>query len=170
VTNLPLTQTSARARAAALIGAALETTPVAAFAVADTLDAVSAAVLRTTGLDDDETIRLVLATLWERPIPHGGTPPSPPALRRSDREWRFLRDLGQRIHVLRRARRLTRTGVRNRTGIGNAVLIDIEQGTAAPSVLTLHRLAEAFQVPLPMLVDDNATPLRILRILADPQP
>ena len=72
--------------------------------------------------------------------------------------------------MLRRARRLTRHGVRTRTGLGTSLLIDLENGAAAPSVLTLYRLAEAFQVPLPMLVDEDATPLRVLRLLADLQP
>lgn len=70
------------------------------------------------------------------------------------------------MHVVRRARRLTVTGVHRRTGVEPFVLRDLEAGRAWPSLVLLIRLAEAFQVPLPMLVDDRATPLRVLRLLA----
>jgi hypothetical protein len=60
----------------------------------------------------------------------------------------------------------SQTGVRNRTDIPTYLLHDIEAGDLWPSALHLHRLAAAFAVPLPMLVDDKATPLRVLRLLS----
>jgi ribosome-binding protein aMBF1 (putative translation factor) len=75
------------------------------------------------------------------------------------REQQFVRDLGQRIHVIRHARRLTPTGVRNRTGIPPYLLRDFEAGDLWPSSHHLYRLAQAFAVPLPLLVDHEATPL-----------
>jgi hypothetical protein len=56
--------------------------------------------------------------------------------------------------------------VRNRSGIPPYLLRDLEAGDLWPSSHHLYRLAHAFGVPLPMLVDDQATPLRILRLLS----
>ena len=56
--------------------------------------------------------------------------------------------------------------MRNRTGIPPYLLRDIEAGDLWPSSQHLYRLAQAFAVPLPLLVDDKATPLRILRLLS----
>jgi hypothetical protein len=55
--------------------------------------------------------------------------------------------------------------VRNRTGIPPYLLRALEAGDLWPSSHHLYRLAQAFAVPLPMLVDDNTSPLRILRLL-----
>lgn len=87
-------------------------------------------------------------------------------LRRSEREREFLSELGQRIHVIRRARRLSRPRVTRLTGISSDQLADIEQGIAMPNALSLYRLAEALRVPPPMLLDEKATPLKVLRLLA----
>jgi hypothetical protein len=57
--------------------------------------------------------------------------------------------------------------VRNRTGIPAYVLRDIEAGDLPPTSVHLYCLAQAFAVPLPLLTDENATPLRVLRLLSD---
>jgi hypothetical protein len=57
--------------------------------------------------------------------------------------------------------------VQSRTGIPAYVLRDIEAGDLPPTSVHLYRLAQAFAVPLPLLVDENATPLRVLRLLSD---
>lgn len=127
-----------------------------------TLDAVSGGVLRAAGVPTYDALP-ILAALWRHPkritdatqprtAPIGGT--------------EYLRDLGERVHVIRRARRLTVTGVHRLTGVSPFVLRDLEAGCTWPSLVLLLRLAEAFQVPLPMLVDDRATALRVLRLLA----
>ena len=132
-----------------------------------TLDSVSTAVVRAADLEDQEA-RPILAALWQHPPRYAE--PKPPV--RSDgqeirsRELAYRRDLGQRLRVVRQARRLTPTGVENRTGIKPYVLRDIEAGDLWPSVTHLYRLAGTFAVPVPMLVDHKATPLRVLRLLS----
>ena len=56
--------------------------------------------------------------------------------------------LGQRIHAVRRARRLTQREVARRTGIAEPFLSRVENNHAQPSVNTLERLAEAMGVTL----------------------
>ncbi len=60
-----LSQQANRARVAAMLIEATEgdMDPLAAITLADALDAVSAAVLRSVGLEDEEA-RSVLAVLW----------------------------------------------------------------------------------------------------------
>ncbi len=56
--------------------------------------------------------------------------------------------IGQRIHAVRRARRLTQRDVARRTGIAEPFLSRVENNHAQPSVSTLERLAEAMGVTL----------------------
>jgi hypothetical protein len=157
-----------RDRALALVRAATGLPPLAAHSVVLTTDATATAVLRAAGIPPEEA-RPILANLW--PLAHRPAEAGP-VTRHSSQvdagrgEQQFVRDLGQRIHVVRHARRLTPTGVRNRTGIPPYLLRDIEAGDLWPSSHHLYRLAETFAVPLPLLVDDEATPLRILRLLS----
>jgi len=157
-----------RERALALVRSATGLPPLAAHSVVLTTDATATAVLRAAGIQPEDA-RPILATLWPvAPGPAEARPGSRPAVQddAGQREQQFVRDLGQRIHVIRHARRLTPTGVRNRTGIPPYLLRDIEASDLWPSSQHLYRLAQAFAVPLPMLVDDEATPLRILRLLS----
>jgi hypothetical protein len=165
VVGIPLTRTADRARAAALVTGAVKCPIGEAFAVLETVDALSAAVLRIAGLNDT-TIRAVLAALWTHPVQSG--PAAEPARRLSltDREREFLRDLGERIHLLRRARRLDTAWIRRSTGIPTDQLADTERGVGVPTALALYRLADALQVPLPLLLDTAKSPLDILRELA----
>lgn len=135
----------------------------AAHSLVLTLDAVSTAVLHAAGVPITDALP-ILGALWRMPERISDRPghtrrPSVPA---DD----YLRDLGERVHVVRRARRFTLTGVHRRTGISVPALRDLEAGAASPTVLMLLRLADVFQVPVAMLVDEKATPLRILRLLA----
>lgn len=168
VPPVPLTRTGDRARAAAIVAGVLHCTPTRSFTLVETVDATSAAVLRTAGLDDT-TSRAVLAALWEHPLP--AAPAGQPArgLRLTDREREFLRDLGQRLRTVRAARQLTLPVIRRMTGIAGDQLTDLEQGIAVPTVLGLHRMSDALQVPLPLLVDHTRTPLELLRLLARSQ-
>jgi hypothetical protein len=141
---------------------------IAAHSLVLTTDAASTAVLRTAGIPTEDA-RPILAALWWHPTRPADPRPvrllglRPPEFDRA-REGQFVRDLGLRIHVIRHARRLTPDGIR--TSIPTYVLRDIEAGDLPPSALQLHRLAQAFGVPLPLLVDDKLTPLRALRLLA----
>jgi hypothetical protein len=140
---------------------------VAAHSIVLTLDAVSAAVLRTPGVVLDEA-RAILAALWQQPERIASVvPPRLDPARPGSTGWGpdYLTGLGERIHVIRRARRLTITGLRHRIGLSVADLRDLEAGVAWPSLPVLVRIADAFQVPVPLLVDERATPLRILRLL-----
>jgi hypothetical protein len=157
-----------RDRALALVRAATGLPPLAAHSVVLTTDATATAVMRAAGIPPEDA-RPILATLWPlAPRPAEPRPRSRPPGQddAGQREQQFIRDLGQRIHVVRHARRLTPTGVRNRTGIPPYLLRDIEAGDLWPSSHHLYRLSRAFAVPLPMLVDDNTTPLRLLRLLS----
>ena len=138
----------------------------AAHSLVLTLDAVSTAVLRAAGVPAADAWP-ILAALWQVPERITDSPiyrrrPTEPA---SD----YLLGLGERVHVVRRARRLTLTGVHRRTEISVSVLRDLEAGVASPTLVMLLRLADVFQVPVAMLVDEKATPLRILRLLAAAQ-
>ena len=63
---LPLTTSGARARAAATLAARAQCPAITAYRMVEIVDAVSAAVLRTTGADDP-IARDVLTMLWEQP-------------------------------------------------------------------------------------------------------
>jgi hypothetical protein len=156
--------------APALVRSATGLPPLAAHSVVLTTDATATAVLRAAGIPLEDA-RPILAGLW--PLTPGRADPRParrPAVGVQDdagrREQHFVRDLGQRIHVVCHARRLTATGVRNCAGTAPYLLRDLEAGDLWPSTLHLYRLARAFAVPLPLLVDNNTTPLRILRLLS----
>ena len=143
---------------------------VAAHSLVLTTDAASTAVLRTAGIPTEDA-RPILSALWWHPTRPADPKPVRPVLARSpyaseQEERQFVRDLGQRIHVIRHARRLTPDGVRNRAGIPPYLLRDIEAGDLPPSAVQLHRLSSAFALPLPLLVDDKVTPLRVLRLLS----
>ena len=167
MTNLPpvpLTRSGDRARAAAIVAAAAHITPVEAFRLMDTVDAVAAAVLTTAGLDETTT-RRVLTVLWQQPGPTDTATRAIHGLRVSDVEWTFLRELGTRIQAVRTARRLGLPAIAGVTGIPYQQLLDAERGTAILSVLGVYRVAEALEVlPADLLTD--VEPLELLRRLA----
>jgi transcriptional regulator with XRE-family HTH domain len=168
VENVPpllLTRSAERARAAAVIMNALHSTDTQAFTLVDTLDAASAAVLRTAGLDDN-TIRVVLAALWEHPLSSADTGEDLGTLRVTDRDRELLRDLGQRLRTVRLARRLRASEVARTTHIPVGPLHDLEAGMAAPTVLALYRLADALRAPLPLLIDPLKSPTDVVVTLA----
>lgn len=158
-----------RQRAIDLVGAATGLPEIAANSLVLTLDATTAAVLRTAGITIADA-RSILSALWQQPARITDMTPllrPAPVPGSADRDREFLRGLGERIHVTRRARRLSVTTVEAHTRISAGLLRDIEVGAISPSTLTVLRLSDVFRVPLPMLVDEKATPLRILRLLAD---
>jgi hypothetical protein len=161
----PLTQPRDRGRAEVIVAGALRCTLVEATTLLNTVDALTAAVLRIAGLDE-ASIRAAMAALWEHPVRSApaGTPVT--RLRITDREREFLRDLGGRIHVVRRARRIETPAVRRLTSIPGEQLADLERGIAVPSILALYRISDTLQTPLPLLVDEKQTPVDLLRALA----
>jgi hypothetical protein len=158
-----------RERAIDLVRAATGLPEIAVNSLVLTLDATSAAVLRTTGITMADA-RPILAALWQQPARITDMTPllrPAPIVGYVERDREFLRGLGERIHITRRARRLSEATVQAHVRIDAGLLRDIEAGSICPSALTVLRLADEFRVPLPMLVDEKATPLRILRLLAD---
>jgi hypothetical protein len=168
VTNLPplpFTTTGQRARAGAVIAGALDRPSIDASALMETIDLLSAAVLSAAGVDE-ATARIALAALWEHPTRSSPAAEPRRRIQISDREREFVRDLGQRLRMVRGARRLHAARVAHFTGVPYDQLLDIERGAGIPTVLGLYRLGETLQVPLPLLMDDRKTPLDVLRILA----
>jgi Helix-turn-helix domain len=158
-----------RERAIDLVRAATGLPEIAATSLVLTLDATSAAVLRTAGITMADA-RPVLSALWQQPARITDMTPllrPAPTPGSAERDREFLRGLGERIHITRRARRLSEATVQAHVRIDAGLLRDIEAGAVCPSALTVLRLADVFRVPMPLLVDEKATPLRILRLLAD---
>lgn len=83
----------------------------------------------------------------------------------ADRE--YLVALGERVKIIRRVRRLSKVTVGQRAGLDRIHLGRIELGQHNPTVVTLSHLARALGVPVPLLVDEKATPLRVLRLLGN---
>lgn len=100
--------------------------PTPAHNIVLTLDAVSAGVLRAAGITGHEGLPM-LGALWRHP-PRLAEPRRQIAVAPGEREQPFLTDLGQRVHVLRHVRRLTSTGVQNRTALPAAVLHVLQPG------------------------------------------
>lgn len=170
MSNVPLTLLSPpgnRDLAAVLLRRETGMAPPESRPLIETLDAVSATVLHAAGITDTLAVQ-ILAALWQQPGRITDPEPRPHRSRAAatDREEVFLRELGERVHVIRCARRLTPGGIYRRTGIPIPALQELEAGRAWPSVFFLYRLAQVFEVPLPMLVDPKATPVRVLRLLA----
>ena len=138
----------------------------AAHSLVLTLDAVSAAVLRTAGISFVEAWE-ILSALWQQPErPADARPrPAPPPRGRED----YLPRLGERIHVIRHVRRLTAEDLARRLGVRAPLVRDMEAGTAWPTLRMLLRLAEALDVSVVLLVDDDADPLTVVRLLGRPE-
>ena len=157
-----------REQALELIRAATGLPMTAAHSLVLTLDAVSGSVLRAAGNPAAEA-RPVLAAMWQHPERITDTPgdrPVRPSAASLDAVSDYLIGLGERIHVIRRIRRLTTAGLARRAGIEEFKIRDLEAGRVWPTMQLLLVLAETFQVPVAMLADEHATPLRILRLLA----
>lgn len=134
----------------------------AAHSLVLTLDAVSAAVLRTAGIPFVEAWE-ILSALWQQPErPADPRPqPAPPPRGAED----YLYRLGERIHIIRRIRRLTTEELGRRVGVRPPLVRDMEAGAAWPTLRMLLRLAEALDVSVVLLVDDSADPPTVLRLL-----
>jgi hypothetical protein len=165
----PLSLVRERERAAAVLDSAPHFPAVDTVTLIDALDAVCAALLRSAGLSNTAA-RAVLAALWDDPVPSAALDVPARTPRRTELESAFLRDLGQRIHIIRRARHRSTEDVCGVLGLRPLDLLDLEQGTAMPNALLLYRLAAVLQVPVPILVDPKATPLKVLRLLAAGRP
>lgn len=79
----------------------------------------------------------------------------------------YLLALGERVKIIRRVRGMSKVVAGERAGLDRGYLGRVEDGLHNLSVVTLLHLARGLAVPLPLLVDDRATPLRILRLLGN---
>ena len=77
---------------------------------------------------------------------HSWTRPRPP--------WR--RAIGARVRQERQSRRWTLDQLAEAAGVSRRMLVNVEQGTANPSVGTLLRLSDALGIGLPALVEPPA--------------
>jgi transcriptional regulator with XRE-family HTH domain len=67
--------------------------------------------------------------------------------------------VGAKVRAERQARRWTLDRLADTSGVSRRMLINVEQGTANPSVATLLRLSDALGIGLPALVDVPQTKL-----------
>ncbi len=63
--------------------------------------------------------------------------------------------LGAKLRVIRKQNAYTLAEVGNRTGLSVSFLSDIERGRTQPSLDTLEKLANCYQVPLSELLDSR---------------
>jgi len=68
----------------------------------------------------------------------------------------FLRDLGQRLRLLRTRRGMTRRILAEQSGVSERYISAVEAGTGNVSILLLRALAMALNVGLRMLLEDDA--------------
>jgi XRE family aerobic/anaerobic benzoate catabolism transcriptional regulator len=68
----------------------------------------------------------------------------------------FLRDLGQRLRLLRARRGMTRRILAKQSGVSERYISAVESGTGNGSILLLRALATALNVGLPALLESDA--------------
>ena len=85
----------------------------------------------------------------------------------TDPEHDYLAAVGQRVRLLRVARRLSQDAFAELAGVSRVTLGSIERGEHAAGLLTYVKLAEALGVGLSLLVDLDADN-DVLRLLGNP--
>jgi transcriptional regulator with XRE-family HTH domain len=72
--------------------------------------------------------------------------------------------IGAKVRAERQSRAWTLDQLAEHSGVSRRMLINVEQGTANPSVTTLLRLSDALGIGLPALVDvPQAKPVKVVR-------
>lgn len=84
----------------------------------------------------------------------------------TDREHAYLAAVGQRVRLLRVARRLSQDTFADLAGVSRVTLGSIERGEHAAGLLAYVKLAEALGVGLSLLVDLDADN-DVLRLLGN---
>lgn len=72
--------------------------------------------------------------------------------------------IGQRVRHQRQARRWTLDQLAEATGVSRRALVNVEQGSANPSIATLLRLSDALGIGLPALVDTRDDPENLVSV------
>lgn len=75
----------------------------------------------------------------------------------------FVRAVAANIRALRRDAGLTLAELAAASDLGKSTLAQLESGRANPSVETLWAIAAALKVPFSRLVEEQRTPLRVVR-------
>jgi transcriptional regulator with XRE-family HTH domain len=75
----------------------------------------------------------------------------------------FVRAVAANIRGLRRDAGLTLAELASASGLGKSTLAQLESGRANPSVETLWAIAAALKVPFAQLVEEQRSPLRVVR-------
>ena len=81
----------------------------------------------------------------------------------TEAEAAFTQALGERIRILRLAKRWSQERLAAAAGVSRVFLSALERGVHAPNVLVLYRVAQALQVPLAELVDQAGEASPVLR-------
>jgi XRE family aerobic/anaerobic benzoate catabolism transcriptional regulator len=86
--------------------------------------------------------------------------PEPPAtpVTEAAKDAAFLQALGQRVRLLRARRGMTRRILAAQSGVSERYISAVEAGTGNGSILLLRALAEALNVTLRALLEDEAEP------------
>lgn len=72
--------------------------------------------------------------------------------------------IGAKVRAERQAREWTLDQLAKATGVSRRMIINVEQGSANPSVTTLLRISDALGIGLPSLVDvPQVTPVKVVR-------
>jgi transcriptional regulator with XRE-family HTH domain len=85
----------------------------------------------------------------------------------TDREHAYVAAVGQRVRLLRVARRLSQDAFADLAGVSRVTLGSIERGEHAAGLLTYVKLADALGVGLSFLVDLD-TDTDVLKLLGNP--
>ncbi|HUJ32381.1 MAG TPA: helix-turn-helix transcriptional regulator [Candidatus Acidoferrum sp.] len=72
-------------------------------------------------------------------------------------------EIGDRLHALREAKKLTQGEIEKRTGLLRAYISRLENGRTIPTLDTLEKLARALEVPMYQLMYDGERIPRIQR-------
>lgn len=73
-----------------------------------------------------------------------------------------LPSIGQRVHSLREQRGLSLRALGARCGLSASAISQIERDGASPSVATLHRLANALDVPMVSFFQEEKGPAQVI--------
>lgn len=70
-----------------------------------------------------------------------------------EKDQEFLTALGERIRSARQWRNKSQDELAALAEIEQKLISKIEQGINSPSITTLHKIARALEMPLPLLID-----------------
>ena len=71
-------------------------------------------------------------------------------------------DIGERIRLLREAKKLSQGDIEQRTGLIRCYISRVENGHTVPNITTLERLAKALEIPLHHLLYEGDKPPKAL--------